>query len=93
MKVGRRFEVSSNIPRMSFLRISFYVLAVKEEIRQQNKNLMAQREQYFQKFNSLNEELSKLKSQKKEIMEGKKSQQQESFVKENERLQVRFYFY
>lgn len=54
---------------------------------------MAQREQYFQKFNALNEELTKLKSQKKDLLEGKKSQQQESFIKENERLQVRFHFY
>lgn len=66
-------------------------LAVKDEIRQQNKQLMDQRDQYYQKYNSLNEELNKLKKQKKSLVD-KKSHQAEVFLKENNKLQVRNFF-
>lgn len=63
-------------------------LGVKKELRQQNMSLMAQRDTYYKKYNFLNEELEKLKEQKKELLESKKSHQVEKYLKANQQLQV-----
>lgn len=51
---------------------------------------MDQRDQYMQKYNSLNEELTKLKKQKKTLSD-KKSPETDEFLRENQKLQVRMW--
>ena len=61
---------------------------MKNELRQQNSSLKAQRESYYQKHKFLNDELEKLKTQKKDLLESKKPQN-EKYLKTNQELQVR----
>lgn len=59
-------------------------------MQQQNRNLLAQKQEYVDRLQLLTDEMAKLKGKKKELLEGRKTPETEQFLKENNKFQVIF---